>query len=61
MIDLSSRFVQAALSVKRLQQPQLAELAWHLHEMDRKRQAVKGKPMSDDHLKQEAWAWARSR
>ena len=64
--DLSrDRFAQAALSVmidgKYLQQPELSALAWYLHEKNEKRLKEKGKPMSDDHLKQEAVAWARLR
>lgn len=57
------RFAQAALSVivngKYLRQPALTDLAWYLHELDLKHQKEKGKPMTDDHLKQEAVKWAR--
>jgi hypothetical protein len=60
-----NRFSQAALSVSidghLLQQPYLTDLAWHLYDMDEKRKHEKGKPMSDDHLKQEAVKWAKSR
>lgn len=60
---LRDRFAQAALSVvidgRRLQQPQLTDLAWHLNALNYKRIAEKGKPMSDDHLKQEAVKWAK--
>jgi hypothetical protein len=52
------RFALAALHVRlngdRLHQPDLANLADALELMDQHRQKTKGKPMSDDHLKQEA-------
>jgi hypothetical protein len=57
------RFAQAALSVviggRCLLQPDLSDLAEHLYWLDRNRQRDKGKPMGDDHLKQEAVRWAR--
>lgn len=52
---LQSRFAQAALSVKGLTQPKLLELANYLFAME----ALRGKPMSADHLKQEAAKWAK--
>lgn len=62
---LRDRFAQAALSVivdgKHLLQPDLIDLAWHLSVLNDKRIAEKGKPMSGDHLKQEAAKWAKAR
>ena len=59
------RLAQAALSVqvngKWLQQPMLHELVWHLHKHNQIRIKQKGKPFSDDHLKQEAVKWAKQR
>ena len=48
------RYAMAALSTK-LKQPRLSECAFYLMSMELKR----GKPMTDDHLKQEAVKWAR--
>lgn len=62
---IGDRFAQAALSVTikgwHLKQPELMDLVWHLHYVNMKRMVEKGKPMSDDHLKQEAVKWARSK
>ena len=62
---MRDRYAQAALSVsvdgKRLLQPDLTDCAWHLKSLDVKREKEKGKQMSDDHLKQEAVKWARTK
>lgn len=54
------RFAQASL-YSRLQQPELAELAQHLFDLNAKRLAEKGRPMTDDHLKQVSVAWAKQK
>ena len=60
---IRSRTARTALAVvvngKHLRQPQLSELAWHLHALDEKRNLEKCKPMSDEHMMQEAVKWAR--
>lgn len=58
---MHDRFALAALSVADLKQPELGECAWYLFDMDARRQIKKGKPMTDDHLKQEAVKWAKCR
>ena len=62
---LTDRYAQAALSVNikgaLLQQPYLSSCAYHLLALDVKRIEEKGRPMSADHLKQEAVKWARAR
>ena len=56
------RYEHAALAVRpRLRQPALSELAFHLSEINEKRLAEKGKPLSEDHVKQEAVKWSRAR
>ena len=57
---LGDRYCKAALSVHPyLQQPRLQNCAMYLMVMDMKRDEVGKKPMTDDHLKQEAVKWAR--
>jgi len=56
---LRYRYAQAALRVHGLTQPRLSECASHLAEMDEKRQQLKGRSMTEDHLTQEAVEWAR--
>ena len=63
---IRDRYAQAALAVttvmgKRLLQPDLTECAWYLAGLDAKRLLEKGKPMSEDHLKQEAVKWAKGK
>jgi hypothetical protein len=57
----SDRYAQAALSVGGLLQPRLGELAMYLADMDCARLREKGRLMTDDHLRQEAVKWSRSR
>ena len=57
---LKDRFAQAALTTK-LKQPELGKLAFFLQGLNDKRLEEKGKPMSDDHLRQEAVKYERSR
>ena len=57
---MRDRFAQAAISIPRLQQPQLSECAKHLCELNQRRLAERGREMSDDHLKQAARQWLKS-
>jgi hypothetical protein len=53
---MNDRYANTALSVPGMQQPRLRECADYLFQMDLKRV----KPMTADHLKQEARKWAKS-
>ena len=54
-----NRYAMAALSVSGLTQPRLSQLADYLYVRDVERQAEKGRPLSDDHLRQLAKEWTR--
>lgn len=53
------RFAMAALSTK-LRAPALWDCARFIADKDKQRQLSHGKPMTDDHLKQEAAKWAKA-